>query len=397
MKILSLNTGSSSIKFKIIDMDNEDVLIEGVVERTSKENFHAKVIDYLIEETHDMDLFMPNVYFVITVLLEQLQLRGYINKINAVGHRVVHGADKYEDAVLINEQTLKEISSLSKMAPLHNPIIVNTIEEVMKRIPKIPNIAVFDTVFHKTLPPYAYMYPLPISFYKKYGVRKYGFHGISCKFVAENAAKYLNIDFNHFNCVCIHLGSGCSLTIIASGKSIDTTMGFTPMDGLMMSTRSGSIDVGVIDYLNQQGLSINRIMKILSRKSGLLGISGTNDMRKVVAHMNAGNKDAELAFKMFVTRVRKELASSFALLNRIDAIIFTGGIGENQYYIREKICDKMEQIGIKIDVELNQKTKGETNTISDINSKIKILVIPANEELEIARETYKICKSFPIT
>lgn len=392
MKILALNTGSSSVKFKIFNMSDESVLLEGLIEKRGEDNFHAKVSDYSIGVTHDMDLFMPNHAYVITVLLEQLELRGYISKIDAIGHRIAHGADKFEDAVLIDNRTIEKIASLNEIAPLHNPVIVNSIQEVIRRHPDIPNVAVFDTVFHKTLPAYAYMYALPMAVFRKYGVRKYGFHGISCKFVAELAAKKLGIDFTRFNCIYVHLGSGCSLTTIENGKSISTSMGFTPMDGLMMSTRSGSIDVGVVEYLNHRGYSVDKIMKILNRKSGLLGVAGTNDMRRVIAKMKGGDKNAELAVQMFVMRVRKEIASCFALMNRVDALVFTGGIGENQPNIREKICEKMEHLGIQIDSDLNRETKGKLNIISNSYSRIKILVVPTNEELEIARETYRITR-----
>ena len=390
MKILSLNTGSSSIKFKIFNMSDESVLLEGVIEKTAEENFHIKVTDYLIGVTQEMDLYMPNHSYVITVLLEQLQLRGYIDVIDAIGHRIAHGADKFEDAVFVDDRVIEKIASLNEIAPLHNPAIVKSIREVMRKYPEIPNVAVFDTVFHKTLPAHAYMYALPMVAFKKYGVRKYGFHGISCKFVAETAAKYLGIDFEHFNCIYVHLGSGCSLTSIENGKSIDTTMGFTPMDGLMMSTRCGSIDVGVVEYMNHRGFSIEKIMKMLNRKSGLLGIAGTHDMRRVVVKMKDGDKNATLAFQMFVTRVRKEIASSFALMARVEALIFTGGIGENQPSIREKICERMEHLGIELDLALNKETKGNLNTINSASSKIKILVVPTNEELEIARETQAV-------
>lgn len=390
MNILVLNAGSSSVKFKLFDMKNETVLCGGLVEKIGDEMSTVKIS--VNREKHESvyQLRIEDHSNAITILFGLLKKNNCVKNIDAIGHRIAHGADKFQDAVLIDKDTMSTIASLNAIAPLHNPVIVESIRQTMYQFPKIPNVGVFDTVFHKTIPSYAYIYPLPMLCYEKYGVRKYGMHGISHKYVSETGAKYLNIDFSSFNCISVHLGSGSSVTAVVNGKSIDTSMGFTPLDGVMMGTRCGSIDPSVVAYLNRQGFNMDEIVDMMNQKSGLLGICGAKDMRLVVERMQAGDKNAKLAFLMFIWRIKKSIGSCFGIMDRMDAIIFTGGIGENQACVREKICDSMSLLGIELDTELNEKAKGKLMEISSVSSKIKVLVVPTNEELEIARDTQRI-------
>lgn len=259
MNILVLNAGSSSVKFKLFDMNNETVLCDGLVEKIGEEMSTVKISVYKEKQASVYQLHIEDHSKAITRLIDLLKKNNCVKGIDAIGHRIAHGADKFQDAVLIGKDTMSTIASLNAIAPLHNPVIVESIRQTMCQFPEIPNVGVFDTVFHKTIPSYAYIYPLPMLCYEKYGVRKYGMHGISHKYVSETGAKYLNIDFSSFNCISVHLGSGSSVTAVVNGKSIDTSMGFTPLDGVMMGTRCGSIDPSVVAYLNRQGLTWMRL------------------------------------------------------------------------------------------------------------------------------------------
>lgn len=391
MKILVLNTGSSSIKFKLFNILDEIVLCGGMVEKIGEEISFVKINDYRKKWAQEYQFKIRNHFQAVTTLFDLLNKNHCIDDIDAIGHRIAHGADKFEDSVLINDYVMEKIEALKDIAPLHNPVIVDSIRQTMCQFPEIPNVAVFDTVFHKTIPDYAYIYPLPMTCYEDFCIRKYGFHGISHKYVAETGAKFLGTDFSRFNCVSVHLGSGSSVTAIANGSSLDTSMGLTPLDGIMMGTRCGSIDPGVVAYLNSHGFSMDEIVGMMNQKSGLLGIAGVKDMRLVVKNMEAGDRNAKLAFLMFIWRIKKSIGACLGIMERLDAILFTGGIGENLPCVREKVFESMRRLlGIEIDATLNEKAKGKLMEISSKNSRFKILVVPTNEELEIARDTKRI-------
>ncbi len=395
MKILVLNCGSSSLKYQLFNMDNESVLAQGIVERIGINNSiltHKKGEG----EKYKINIDLKNHKEALTKVLDLLTSKEQgvlksLNEIDAVGHRVVHGGEKYSKAVLIDEDVKKSIKELFSLAPLHNPanlIGIEVCEELMKNVPMV---ALFDTAFHQSMNKEEYLYAIPYELYEKNGIRKYGFHGSSHKYVSEKAAELLKKNIKNLKIISCHLGNGASICAIKNGKSFDTTMGFSPLDGLVMGTRSGSIDPTIPIYLmKNNNLSIEEVYNLLNKKSGVLGISEvSSDFRDIEEEAMKGNKKASLALDIFHYRIKTQIGSYIAALNGVDIIIFTAGVGENGPETREAILKDMEFFGIVLDKEKN-KVRGKIQEISAENSKVKIFVIPTNEELVIARETKKI-------
>ncbi|MCB9018181.1 MAG: acetate kinase [Prevotellaceae bacterium] len=396
MKILVLNCGSSSIKYKLIDMTANQVLEQGGVEKVGlKDSFlkHTKING----EKEVLEKEIPEHTVGIEFILETLTSPNggaikSLNEIDAVGHRVVHGGEKFNSSVLITDDVIKKIEECIKIAPLHNPPNLKGIAAVTKLMPNIPQVAVFDTAFHQTMPQEAFMYALPYELYTEDGVRRYGFHGTSHRYVSKRAFEVLGIKPEGSKMITCHIGNGGSITAIKDGKSIDTSMGMTPLEGLVMGTRAGDLDTGAITYLmEREHYDTKAISDILNKKSGLLGISGvSSDMRDVRAAIAAGNKRAKLALDMFIYRAKKYIGSYVAVLGGVDVIVFTGGIGENVEIVRESICADMECFGVKIDKEINNGVHGDEKIISTKDSKTTVIVIPTDEEFMIASDTLAI-------
>ena len=397
MKTLVINCGSSSLKYQLIDMATEDCMVQGLVERIGIEG------SILTQKVEGKDKYVINSDIkdhkeAIRLVLEALvdPVHGVIksmDEISAVGHRVVHGGEKYSDSVLINDEVLQSIKDCIVLAPLHNPPNVIGIEACKELMPNTPMVAVFDTAFHQTMPKHAYICPLPYELYEKYGVRKYGFHGTSHKYVSNKVAEAMGKDIKDLKIITCHLGNGCSLAAVKNGKSIDTSMGFTPLAGVMMGTRSGSIDPSVISFLiEQHGYTIEEIDELLNKKSGVLGISGvSSDFRDVLAAGEAGNERAKLALEIFYYKVRTQIAAYAGAMGGIDVIVFTAGIGENSSITRREILRGLEFFGFTINDEKNE-LRGHIQEISNEDSKVKVYVVPTNEELMIARDTAKLVK-----
>ena len=393
MRILVLNSGSSSIKFQLFAMDTKTSLASGLVEQIGssssravlKANGETYEIKRFIKDHHD-GLEAMNELFVTSHTLHDL------SELDGIGHRIVHGGESFFSSMIVDESVIKKIEEISPLAPLHNPGHLAGIKNAMKESKNVPHVVVFDTVFHQSMPEYAYRYALPYDVCKTHHIRKYGFHGTSHRYVCKQAAKMLGIEFDKFNAISLHLGNGASACAVQNGKSIDTSMGLSPLEGLIMGTRSGDMDPAVVIYLLNIGvLKWNEIDNFLNKKSGLFGICGSSDMREVVAKMQ-NDERAKLAFEMFCYRVKKYIGSYYAILGRVDALIFTGGIGENAPNTRQKICDELKHLGIHINHDLNfQDIRGE-RCIDGDDAKIKTLIIPTNEELEIAIETARVIK-----
>ncbi|WP_103604027.1 acetate kinase [Campylobacter concisus] len=393
MRILVLNSGSSSIKFQLFAMDTKTSLASGLVEQIGssssravlKANGETYEIKRFIKDHHD-GLEAMNELFVTSHTLHDL------SELDGIGHRIVHGGESFFSSMIVDESVIKKIEEISPLAPLHNPGHLAGIKNAMKESKNVPHVVVFDTVFHQSMPEYAYRYALPYDVCKTHHIRKYGFHGTSHRYVCKQAAKMLGIEFNKFNAISLHLGNGASACAVQNGKSIDTSMGLSPLEGLIMGTRSGDMDPAVVIYLLNIGvLKWNEIDNFLNKKSGLFGICGSSDMRDVVAKME-NDERARLAFDMFCYRVKKYIGSYYAILGRVDALIFTGGIGENAPNTRQKICDDLKHLGIHINHDLNFSNERGERCIDDKDAKIKTLIIPTNEELEIAIETARVIK-----
>ncbi len=396
MKILVLNSGSSSIKFQIFDMQKIVSICQGVIEQIGESRGHIKFVYGKEKEITKKSVIKD--HSVGIELLEELLIDNKVLKsfdeLRAVGHRVVHGGEYFSKPTLINDEVIKKIEKVSPLAPLHNPVNLIGIKAISKVNPSLIQVAVFDTAFHQTIPNYAYEYALPYEYYTQNGVRRYGFHGTSHHFVAKEAAKFLQKDIDKCNLITLHLGNGASVAAIKNGKSIDTSMGLTPLEGLVMGTRCGDIDPAIIFYLARNlNLDIKELDNILNKKSGLKGICGTNDMREVEQRAKSGDKRAKLAQEIFCYRIKKYIGAYSVIIGKVDALVFTGGIAEHSSIIREKICsDLYDTLGIKLNKEANLR---HDRLISSNTSKIKLLVIPTNEELEIAKQTYKIVLSLP--
>ena len=397
MKTLIINCGSSSLKYQLIDMSTEECMVQGLVERIGIEG------SLLTQKVEGKDKYVINAEIknhkeAIKLVLQALidPIHGVIksmNEISAVGHRVVHGGEKYSDSVLINDEVLHSIKDCIVLAPLHNPPNVIGIEACKELMPNTPMVAVFDTAFHQTMPKHSYICPLPYDLYQKYGIRKYGFHGTSHKYVSNKVAEVIGKDIKDLKIVTCHLGNGCSLAAVKNGKSVDTSMGFTPLAGVMMGTRSGSIDPSVISFLiEQHGYTIEEVDELLNKKSGVLGISGvSSDFRDVLAAAESGNERAKLALEIFYYKVRTQIAAYAGAMGGIDVIVFTAGIGENSSITRKEILKGLEFFGFELNEE-NNEIRGKIQEISTEDSRVKVYVVPTNEELMIARDTAKLVK-----
>ena len=397
MKTLVINCGSSSLKYQLIDMSTEECMVQGLVERIGIE---GSVLTQKVEgkDKYVINTEIKNHKDAIKLVLEALidPVHGVIksmDEISAVGHRVVHGGEKYSDSVLINDEVLQSIKDCIVLAPLHNPPNIIGIEACKELMPNTPMVAVFDTAFHQTMPKHSYICPLPYELYEKYGIRKYGFHGTSHKYVSNKVAEAMGKDMKDLKIVTCHLGNGCSLAAVKNGKSVDTSMGFTPLAGVMMGTRSGSIDPSVISFLiEQHGYTIEEIDELLNKKSGVLGISGvSSDFRDVLAAGEAGNERAKLALEIFYYKVRTQIAAYAGAMGGIDVIVFTAGIGENSSITRKEILKGLEFFGFELNEEKNE-IRGNIQEISTEGSRVKVYVVPTNEELMIARDTAKLVK-----
>ena len=398
MKILVINCGSSSLKYQILDMTNETLLCKGLVEKIG---IDGSVITH---EKVGMDKFrletpMANHEDAIAQVLAAIQDPEHgvvkdMSEIGAVGHRVVHGGEKYADSVLITEAVMKDVEECCEIAPLHNPPNIAGINACKALMPDTPMVAVFDTAFHQTMPPESYLYAIPYEYYTKYHIRRYGFHGTSHKYVSRRAAEMLNVDLEDLKIITCHLGNGASVSAIKHGKCIDTSMGFTPLEGLVMGTRSGDIDPALVTYIRQkENLPSGKANEILNKKSGVLGISGvSSDFRDIEAAVAEGNERAALALKVFAHKVRFYIGAYIAEMNGVDALVFTAGVGENDYGMRDIICNNLGNLGIKLDVVKN-RVRGKEMVISRDDSPVSILLIPTNEELMIARDTKAIVEA----
>ncbi len=397
MKVLVLNCGSSSIKYQFFDTEKKDVLAKGLVERIGMSSAvltHVPLGKEKIKIVGEILDHSIAIEYVIAVLLSPNH--GVIkdkNEIDAVGHRVVHGGETFTGSVLITAEVMKALQDNIELAPLHNPPNIKGIQATQGHLPNIPQVAVFDTAFHAQMQPHAYLYGIPYELYKKHKIRRYGFHGTSHLYVAQRAAAMLGKPIDKLKIITAHLGNGCSITAVDGGKSVDTSMGFTPLEGLLMGTRSGDMDPWVILYImGKEGLTLAEANTLLNKHSGLIGISGeSSDMREIEQAVGEGNKKAKNAFDVFTYRIKKYIGAYTAAMGGLDALVFTGGIGENSELVRRNVCSNMEYLGIKLDDEINCNVKGETD-ISTPDSKVKVLRIPTNEELVIALDTEKIVK-----
>ncbi len=393
MKILVINSGSSSIKYKLFDMQGMESLADGVIERIGTDSSILHHEDKTTGQTVRRELSLRSHeegFALMAQVLSETGTIGHISEISAIGHRVVHGGRKFKRPVLIDSEVTSAIKRLVPLAPLHNPANLAGIQVAMSLAPDVPQVAVFDTAFHQTMPEEAYLYALPRKFHEKFHVRRYGFHGTSHSYVSRLAADFLHKDFSAFNCISLHLGNGASAAAIRGGRSIDTSMGMTPLEGLIMGTRSGDIDPAIIFYLSRvSDMDLQEIDHVLNFQSGLLGICGENDMRTITHKAEEGDGTAQLALDMFCHRLKKYIGAYFALLGRTDCIIFTGGIGENSPLIREHACDGLEHMGIILDSVKNNSRSGKIMEIGAEGAGTRILVVPTDEELEIARQTQR--------
>lgn len=397
MKVLVINCGSSSLKYQVLDMTNETLLAKGLVERIGIEGStitHEKIGMDKFKHTAPMATHKEAIAHVLEALIDaEHGVISSMDELGAVGHRVVHAGEKYASSVVINDDVIKALEECVELAPLHNPPNLLGIAACQELMPKTPMVGVFDTAFHQTMPPESYIYAIPYEYYEKYKIRRYGFHGTSHKYVAERTADILGVNIEDLKIITCHLGNGASVTAIKRGKSIDTSMGFTPLEGLVMGTRSGDLDPAIVSYIRQkENLPSGESTNILNKKSGVLGISGvSSDFRDLEEAVAAGNERAALALKVFAHKVRFYIGAYIAEMNGVDAIVFTAGVGENDINIRDLICSELGNLGIKLDLVKN-KVRGKETIISREDSKVKILLVPTNEELMIARDTYNLVK-----
>lgn len=391
-KILAINAGSSSLKFQLLQMPEEKVLARGIIERIGL--CRSTMTIRAMEEEKKVERKISNHEEAVRLLLDMLLSLGVIDsfaEINGVGHRVVHGGEKFSDSVLINEQVIQGIEEVSELAPLHNPANLTGIRAFSDVLPGAPAVAVFDTAFHQTMPEASYLYSLPYEYYEKYGIRKYGFHGTSHKYVSQRAAELLGRPLERLRLLSCHLGNGASIAAIQGGRSVDTSMGFTPLAGVTMGTRSGNIDPALIPYLMEKtGMAAEEVVHVLNKKSGLLGVSGfSSDLRDIEARAREGHARAKLALEVFAARIHKYIGSYAARMHGVDAIIFTAGIGENSAEIRARVLDGLQFMGVYWDPELN-RVRGKEAMLHYPYSPVKVLVIPTNEEVMIARDTMRL-------
>lgn len=398
MKILVLNCGSSSIKYKLFDMSDNSVLAQGGIEKIglpgaflklTLPNGEKKVIeDSIPEHTKGVQMI-----FDALTNSEYGALKS-LNELDAVGHRMVHGGERFSQSVVLTDEVLKAFEACNDLAPLHNPANRKGIDAVTKLLPNIPQVGVFDTAFHQTMPDYAYMYALPYEYYEKYRIRRYGFHGTSHRYVSQRVCDFLGVDIKDKKIITCHIGNGASIAAVDHGKCVDTSMGLTPLEGLMMGTRSGDVDGGAISFLmEKEHLDAQGVSNLLNKKSGVLGISGvSSDMREIETAVKSGNKRAELALAMYFYRIRKYIGAYAAAMGGVDIILFTGGVGENQWQCREEAVKGLEFMGIKLDKSKNTGLRGEEAIISAADSRVTLCVIPTDEELMIASDTLALVK-----
>ena len=395
MKILVLNCGSSSIKYKLFDMTTKEVLAQGGIEKIGLVGSFLKLTlpngeKKILEK--DIPEHTAGIEFILNTLVSpEYGAIKSLDEINAVGHRMVHGGERFSESVLLNKEVLDAFIACNDLAPLHNPANLKGVNAVSAILPNVPQVGVFDTAFHQTMPDYAYMYAIPYELYEKYGVRRYGFHGTSHRYVSQRVCEFLGVDPKGKKIITCHIGNGGSISAIKDGKCIDTSMGLTPLEGLVMGTRSGDIDAGAVTFImEKEGLNATGISNLLNKKSGVLGVSGvSSDMRELEAAVAAGNPKAILAEKMYFYRIKKYIGAYAAALGGVDIILFTGGVGENQANCRSEVCEGLEFMGVKIDLEKN-KVRGEEAIISADDSKVTVAVIPTDEELMIASDTLAI-------
>ena len=393
MKILVLNCGSSSIKYALYDMDSKTVMTSGGAERVGLDGAFVKVKLANGEKKtimHDIPEHTEGVKFIFSLLTDpEIGVIKDLKEIDAVGHRMVHGGEKFNKSVLLTDEVLKAFEACTDLAPLHNPANLKGVRAVQELMPGLPQVGVFDTAFHQTMPKEAYMYAIPYELYEKYGVRRYGFHGTSHRYVSQRVCEYLGVKAEGKKIITCHIGNGGSIAAVKDGKCVDTSMGLTPLEGLMMGTRSGDIDGGAVTFIEKKlGLDADGMSNLLNKKSGLLGVSGiSSDMREIFSAREAGNERATLAFDMYCYRVRKYVGAYAAAMNGCDIIVFTAGVGENQANMRESVCKGLSFMGVEIDVEKNMGIHGEEAVISTPESKVTVVVIPTDEELMIASDT----------
>ena len=398
MKILVLNCGSSSIKYALYDMDDQSVLTSGGIEKIGLPDSFIKIkladgkkvqIDEPIPE------HTKGVKFILQVLTEgEYAVLGSLNELDAVGHRTVHGGEKFNKSVLLTDEVMEAFAACNDLAPLHNPANIKGINAVKELLPEIPQVGVFDTAFHQTMPDYAYMYALPYDLYTQYGIRRYGFHGTSHRYVSERVCEYLGIKAEGTQIITCHIGNGASIAAVKDGKCVDTSMGLTPLEGLMMGTRSGDIDAGAITFImDKLNLDTKGVSDLLNKKSGLAGVSGlSNDFRDILAGIADGNERARIAKEMYTYRIKKYIGEYAAAMGGVDVILFTGGAGENQWEVRQGATAGLEFMGIKMDDEKNKACRATEAVISADDSRVKVCVIPTDEELMIAKDTLALVK-----
>lgn len=395
MKILVLNCGSSSIKYKLFDMDRKEVIAQGGIEKIGLQGSFLKLTlpngeKKVLEK--DIPEHTVGVEFILNTLIHpEYGAIKSLDQIGAVGHRMVHGGEKFSESVLLTKEVLDAFTACNDLAPLHNPANLKGVNAISAILPKVPQIGVFDTAFHQTMPDYAYLYAVPYELYEKYGVRRYGFHGTSHRYVSHRVCEFLGVKPEGKRIITCHIGNGGSISAIKDGKCVDTSMGLTPLEGLIMGTRSGDIDAGAVTFImEKEHLTTTGVSDLLNKQSGVLGISGvSSDMRELEAAVAAGNKKAILAEEMYFYRIKKYIGAYAAVLGGVDIIVFTGGVGENQASCRSGVCAGLEFMGVKIDAEKN-KVRGEELVISTNDSPVKVVVIPTDEELMIASDTMAI-------
>lgn len=398
MKILVLNCGSSSIKYALYNMDDCSVMTSGGAERVGLDNAFVKVKLANGEKKqimHDIPEHTEGVKFIFSLLTDpEIGVIKDLKEIDAVGHRMVHGGEKFNQSVVLNDEVLKVFEECSDLAPLHNPANLKGVNAVTELMPGLPQVGVFDTAFHQTMPKKAYMYAVPYELYDKYAIRRYGFHGTSHRYVSKRVCDFLGVNPEDKKIITCHIGNGGSVAAVDGGKCVDTSMGLTPLEGLMMGTRSGDIDGGAIAFIQKKlGLDADGISNLLNKKSGLAGVTGiSSDMREVDAAAKNGDEKALLALEMYNYRIKKYVGAYAAAMGGADIIVFTAGVGENQANMRESVCAGMEWMGVKIDVEKNNTIHGEEAVISTPDSKVTVVVVPTDEELMIASDTMELCK-----
>lgn len=396
MKVLVINSGSSSLKYQLYDMTTEAVLAKGLVERIGMDSSiltHKPTGGETVKEVSEILEHNTAIRKVLDKLVHKEQgVLASVSEINAVGHRVVHGGEYFKESAVVDAEAKEKIRELIDLAPLHNPAAMMGINATEANMPGVPQVVVFDTAFHQTMPEKAYLYAIPRVLYNKYKVRRYGAHGTSHDYVSKVAAEYVGKPYEELKIITCHIGNGASLTAVKNGVSVDTSMGMTPLEGLMMGTRSGDLDPAIVPYvMNKEDLTINEVNSMLNKHSGLLAISGiSSDMREITDGLANGDANATLAFNMFEYRLRKYIGSYAAAMNGVDVIVFTAGIGENSIVVREKVCENLTYLGVELDPALNAIRSDDPRRISSERSKVDVLVIPTNEELVIARDTYRL-------